>query len=129
MQLKTGQIVKVRSRQYLVEEVAPKFSEATDTLLMPRVGLFIADVGLGKTIEAGLNFTGNADPSESAAGGDCLSSLSGTTMARGNGKSLWVEFYHLRSRIFGYLSARSRLWDQPLDNSHPFYYFPCFTEG
>ncbi|MCW6053055.1 DISARM system SNF2-like helicase DrmD [Lyngbya sp. CCAP 1446/10] len=33
MQLKTGQIVKVRSRQYLVEEVAPKLSEETDTLV------------------------------------------------------------------------------------------------
>jgi hypothetical protein len=33
MQLKTGQIVRVRSRQYLVEEVAPKSSEDTDTLV------------------------------------------------------------------------------------------------
>lgn len=48
MQLKTGQIVKVRSRQYLVEEVAPKFSEATDTLV--RLSC-LEDDALGESLE------------------------------------------------------------------------------
>ena len=48
MQLKTGQIVKVRSRQYLVEEVAPKFSEDTDTLV--RLSC-LEDDALGESLE------------------------------------------------------------------------------
>ncbi len=48
MQLKTGQIVKVRSRQYLVEEVAPKFSEETDTLV--RLSC-LEDDALGESLE------------------------------------------------------------------------------
>jgi SNF2 family DNA or RNA helicase len=48
MQLKTGQIVRVRSRQYLVEEVAPKFSEDTDTLV--RLSC-LEDDALGESLE------------------------------------------------------------------------------
>ncbi len=48
MQLKTGQIVKVRSRQYLVEEVAPKLSEETDTLV--RLSC-LEDDALGESLE------------------------------------------------------------------------------
>jgi hypothetical protein len=48
MQLKTGQIVRVRSRQYLVEEVAPKFSQDTDTLV--RLSC-LEDDALGESLE------------------------------------------------------------------------------
>ncbi len=48
MQLKIGQIVKVRSRQYLVEEVTPKFSEETDTLV--RLSC-LEDDALGESLE------------------------------------------------------------------------------